>query len=170
MKDKILKFRKNLKKVFNKFKFTFLSTRLIWQSKTKSRINLTIGYNAISSISKKNFRSELRGFYNALHLLCKCKINGTRYEFIFTQFNSSLSEPINLTGEKADLIYWITCITKAYVESKLFRELKLRSVLFTANKQLKILPGEQIYDKIQGVWNLSSDQGNLGEYRLFFDN
>lgn len=133
--------------------------RLIWQSKTKARINLTIGYNAISSISKKNFHSELRGFYNSLHLLCK--ISGTRFEFIFTQFNA-LNEPLNLTGEKNDLIYWITSVCKAYVESKLFRDLKLRSVLFTPNKQLKILPGEQIYDKIQGVWNLSSDTGNLG--------
>ena len=109
--------------------------RLIWQSKTKSRINLTIGYNTISSISKKKFHSELRNTYNSLHLLCKT--NGTRYEFIFTQFNSSLSEPINLTGERADLIYWLTHICRAYVESKLYRDLKLRSVLFTPNKQLK---------------------------------
>lgn len=106
----------------------------------------------------------MRGNFNSLHLLCK--INGTRYEFIFTQFNSTLNEPISLTGEKNDLIYWLTHICKAHVESKLFRDLKLRSVLFTPNKQLKILPGEFIYDKIQGVWNLSSDQGNLGTMHL----
>lgn len=30
------------------------------------------------------------------------------------------------------------------------------------NKQLRILPLEQIYTTLHGVWNLSSDQGNLG--------
>ena len=33
-------------------------------------------------------------------------------------------------------------------------------------KQLKMLPTEQIYNKINGVWNLSSDQGNLGTMHL----
>jgi len=28
--------------------------------------------------------------------------------------------------------------------------------------QLIILPEEQVYSQVQGVWNLSSDQGNLG--------
>ena len=26
------------------------------------------------------------------------------------------------------------------------------------NKQLRLLPQEQVYDKVNGVWNLSSDQ------------
>lgn len=32
------------------------------------------------------------------------------------------------------------------------------------NKQLKLLPQEQIYTTQHGVWNLSSDQGNLGTF------
>lgn len=39
----------------------------------------------------------------------------------------------------------------------MYRDLKLRSALIQ-NKQLRLLPQEQIYDKINGVWNLSSDQ------------
>lgn len=30
------------------------------------------------------------------------------------------------------------------------------------NKQLKILPLEQVFTTLHGVWNLSSDQGSLG--------
>jgi len=29
---------------------------------------------------------------------------------------------------------------------------------------LVILPDEQVYSQVQGVWNLSSDQGNLGSF------
>ena len=39
----------------------------------------------------------------------------------------------------------------------MYRELKLRGALIN-NKTLRLLPQEQIYDKINGVWNLSSDQ------------
>ena len=39
----------------------------------------------------------------------------------------------------------------------MYRELKLRGAIIQ-NKQLRILPQEEIYSKINGVWNLSSDQ------------
>lgn len=48
-------------------------------------------------------------------------------------------------------------ICRAYETSKMYRDLKLRSALIQ-NKQLRLLPQEQVYDKINGVWNLSSDQ------------
>uniref|UniRef100_A0A4W3IZA5 Bardet-Biedl syndrome 5 protein homolog n=1 Tax=Callorhinchus milii TaxID=7868 RepID=A0A4W3IZA5_CALMI len=51
----------------------------------------------------------------------------------------------------------------AYETSKIYRDLKLRGALIQ-NKQLRLLPQEQVYDKINGVWNLSSDQGNLGTF------
>merc|ERR1712037_292700 len=31
-------------------------------------------------------------------------------------------------------------------------------------KELVMLPNEQVYEKIGGIWNLSSDQGNLGTF------
>jgi Bardet-Biedl syndrome 5 protein len=43
----------------------------------------------------------------------------------------------------------------------LYRELKLRGALLQ-EKQLKMLPQETIVSTVNGVWNLSSDQGNLG--------
>lgn len=46
---------------------------------------------------------------------------------------------------------------RAYETSKMYRDLKLRAALIQ-NRQLRLLPREQVYDKINGVWNLSSDQ------------
>ena len=46
---------------------------------------------------------------------------------------------------------------RAYETTKMYRELKLRGALIN-NKTLRLLPQEQIYDQINGVWNLSSDQ------------
>ena len=48
-------------------------------------------------------------------------------------------------------------ICRAYATSKVYRELKLRSAILQ-DKQLKVLPKEQIISTVHGVWNLSSDQ------------
>jgi Bardet-Biedl syndrome 5 protein len=53
------------------------------------------------------------------------------------------------------------CVRRAYSSSKMYRELRLRSAVLV-DKQLKVLPQEIIINTINGVWNLSSDQGNLG--------
>ena len=45
----------------------------------------------------------------------------------------------------------------------MYRDLKLRGALLQ-NKQLVLLPLEKVYEKVNGVWNLSSDQGNLGTF------
>ena len=51
---------------------------------------------------------------------------------------------------------------RAYSTSKIYRDLKLRSSILTEDKKLKVLPKEEIVSVANGVWNLSSDQGNLG--------
>nr|CAI5851997.1 unnamed protein product [Callosobruchus analis] len=52
---------------------------------------------------------------------------------------------------------------RAYNSSKLYRELKLRGAV-VQHKQLKILPQEQVFSTMHGVFNLSSDQGSLGTF------
>lgn len=47
--------------------------------------------------------------------------------------------------------------SRAYNSSKMYRELKLRGAI-VQGKQLRILPQEEIFSRINGVWNLSSDQ------------
>lgn len=73
-----------------------------------------------------------------------------RFEFIFTYYgtNSTRFSPVY-------------DIYKSYQSTTLYRELKLRGAILT-DRQLAILPREQVYKQLNGVYNLSSDQGNLG--------
>ncbi len=57
------------------------------------------------------------------------------------------------------------CLERAYETSKLYRDLKLRGSIVKDN-ELILLPQAQIFSKITGVWNLSSEQGNLGVFFL----
>ncbi|GAB6030767.1 Bardet-Biedl syndrome 5 protein [Chamberlinius hualienensis] len=125
--------------------------RIIWCSLNKARVNLSIGYNCIISISTRTVNSKLRGISEALYILTKS--NGTRFEFIFT----------NLSSASARLFNSVLAVYKAYSSSRMYREVKLRAALLQ-NSQLKTLPSEQIMSTVNGVWNLSSDQGNLGTF------
>lgn len=139
-------------------KLTITNLRLIWQSKVKPRINLSIGLGCISSITNRSIHTKLRGKHSALYIMTK--VNGTRYEFIFTQIDKEL-------GKSLGMVELISKICRSYASTKLFRDLKLRSAVISSHgKQLKVLESEQIYNKINGVWNLSSDQGNLGTMHL----
>ncbi|CAB1346649.1 unnamed protein product [Coregonus sp. 'balchen'] len=94
---------------------------------------------------------KLRGQTEALYILTKS--NNTRFEFIFT----------NVVPGSPRLFTSVIAVHRAYETSKMYRDLKLRGALIQ-NKQLRLLPREEVYDKINGVWNLSSDQGNLGTF------
>jgi Bardet-Biedl syndrome 5 protein len=50
-----------------------------------------------------------------------------------------------------------------YETTKLYRDLKLRGAIIR-EKKLIMLPNEQIFNNYNGVWNLSTDQGNLGTF------
>ncbi|XP_059962918.1 Bardet-Biedl syndrome 5 protein isoform X2 [Mesoplodon densirostris] len=125
--------------------------RIIWHSLALLRVNLSIGYNCILNITTRTANSKLRGQTEALYILTKC--NSTRFEFIFT----------NLVPGSPRLFTSVIAVHRAYETSKMYRDFKLRSALIQ-NKQLRLLPREHVYDKINGVWNLSSDQGNLGTF------
>lgn len=116
----------------------------------KNRINLSIGYKCIVSINTRRTQSKLRGgAVEAVTILTKH--NRTQYEFIFT----------NSSAENYQLYSTILNVHRAYETSKIYREVKLRGALLE-NKQLKLLPQEQTYNTINGVWNLCNDQGTLG--------
>ncbi|XP_073984686.1 Bardet-Biedl syndrome 5 protein isoform X2 [Rhodnius prolixus] len=125
--------------------------RIIWHSLSVLRISLSIGLNCIIAASTKVVNSKLRGTTEALHLLTKS--NNSRFEFIFT----------NLVSGNTRHFTSVMGVHKAYLSSKAYRELKLRGAM-VRNKQLQILPLEQVFSVIDGVWNLSSDQGNLGSF------
>uniref|UniRef100_A0A8C4WW30 Bardet-Biedl syndrome 5 protein homolog n=2 Tax=Eptatretus burgeri TaxID=7764 RepID=A0A8C4WW30_EPTBU len=125
--------------------------RIIWHSLSLPRVNLSIGYNCMINISTRMANSKLRGQTESLYILTKC--NNTQFEFIFT----------NLVSGSPRLFSSVMAVHRAYGTSKMYRDLKLRSAIIR-NKQLCLLPHEQVYEKLNGVWNLSSDQGNLGTF------
>ncbi|XP_035688416.1 Bardet-Biedl syndrome 5 protein homolog isoform X2 [Branchiostoma floridae] len=127
--------------------------RMIWHSQSLLRVNLSVGYNTIITISTRTANSKLRGQTEALYILTKC--NNTRFEFIFT----------NLVPGSPRLFTSVIAVHRAYETSKMYRDLKLRGALIQ-NKQLRLLPQEQVFNKVNGVWNLSSDQGNLGTFYI----
>ncbi|XP_067942594.1 Bardet-Biedl syndrome 5 protein homolog [Watersipora subatra] len=126
--------------------------RIIWHCIAMPRVNLSIGYSTIINITTKTAQSKSRGG-GASAMFVLTRFNNTRFEFIFT----------NLIPGSPRLFTSIIAVHRAYETSKLYRDLKLRGALIQ-NKNLNILPLEQVYDKVAGVWNLSSDQGNLGTF------
>ncbi|XP_027996857.1 Bardet-Biedl syndrome 5 protein isoform X4 [Eptesicus fuscus] len=122
--------------------------RILWHSLALPRVNLSIGYNCILTITTRTANSKLRGQTEALYILTKC--NSTRFEFIFT----------NLIPGSPRLFTSVIAVHRAYETSKMYRDFKLRSALIQ-NKELRLLPQEHVYDKINGVWNLSSDQRSI---------
>ena len=126
--------------------------RLLWVSHANSKVNLSVGFNTIVSATIKTARSKLRGHTQALCVLAQF---ATRFEFIFT----------SLVRNSPRLFTTVQSVLRSYETSKLYRDLKLRGSTIREG-QLVLLPQEQIVSKIQGVWNLSSEQGNLGSFFL----
>lgn len=69
-----------------------------------------------------------------------------RFEFIFTDFGTNQAHFSSIFE-----------IYKIYQATALYRELKLRGAILT-DGQLNILPQEQVFKQLNGIYNLSSDQ------------
>ena len=81
--------------------------------------------------------------------------NSSRFEFIFT----------SLVRASPRLFTTMQAVHRAYETTKLYRDLKLRGALIK-DGALSVLPDERVLNKINAVWNLSSDQGNLGTFYI----
>lgn len=127
--------------------------RMVWQCDRNRRTNLSIGYNSVSSINIRTATSKLRGQAQALYVMTK--FNNARFEFIFT----------NLVRDSPRLFTTVQAVFRAYDTTKLYRDLKLRGAIID-EKELKLLPNEQTYSKVHGVWNLSSETGSLGTFYI----
>ena len=125
--------------------------RMIWAATENIRTNLSVGYGSVVNIHIRAAQSRLKGNTEALYVLTK--FNGSRFEFIFT----------NLVTNSPRLFNTIQAVHRSYDGSKMYRDLKLRGAII-ADKELKLLPKEEVYNKVNGVWNLSSEQGNLGTF------
>jgi len=125
--------------------------RVIWCSHKDPRTNLSIGHNCILSTNIRTASSKLKGNTQALYVMTK--FNNSRFEFIFT----------SLVKNSPRLFTTIQTVYRAYETTKLYRDLKLRGAIIK-DKSLILLPDEDVINKVDGVWNLSSDQGNLGTF------
>ncbi|XP_068152716.1 Bardet-Biedl syndrome 5 protein homolog [Drosophila tropicalis] len=129
--------------------------RIIWHSLVHKKFNLSIGYARIGNTSTKIVHTKGRIPSQALYILAIS--SETRFEFLFT----------DVSGETArrdqPIFASIFDVYQLYQRTYLYRDLKLRGAIIQTG-QLIILPNEQVYSQVQGVWNLSSDQGNLGSF------
>eukprot|EP01105_Mastigella_eilhardi_P018150 TRINITY_DN4199_c0_g1_i2.p1 TRINITY_DN4199_c0_g1~~TRINITY_DN4199_c0_g1_i2.p1 ORF type:complete len:359 (+),score=106.99 TRINITY_DN4199_c0_g1_i2:150-1079(+) len=126
--------------------------RIIWSATKYPKTNLSIGYNCIINITVRVANSRIRGTTQALYVLTK--FNNTRFEFVFS----------NLVPNSPRLFTTVQAVHHAYETSRLYRDLKLRGAV-VHERQLILLPDEQLFsDRVDNVWNLSSDQGNLGTF------
>ena len=123
-------------------------------------ISCTVLISMISMISKSS-PCHLHCFQKSVTLspthavFVMCKYKKSRYEFIFT----------SLVRKSPRLFTTAQAVFRAYETTRLYRDLKLRGALLQ-NKNLVLLPLEKIYEKVNGVWNLSNDQGNLGTFYI----
>lgn len=115
------------------------------------KVNLSIGFDCILNTEIQETNSLSRGRAQALYL--RTRFNGSHFQFIFT----------SLVKQSPRLFTSFLAVTRAYESTKTYRDLKLRCAI-VQDKNLKLLPLEQVYNKYNGVWNLSAEQGNLGSF------
>ena len=158
---------------------TVTNLRLLWASNKSDGVggvggsggsNLSIGWNCVVGVTVKSVENRLKGKSTGLYITTKH--NNQRFEFVFTHVApaaplalSAIAKPAadkSATGTPA-LFATVQAVYKSYDNTKLYRDLKLRGAIIK-DKTLILLPQETVYSKIEGVWNLSSDQGNLGSF------
>ena len=130
--------------------------RLLYVSEREQRSNLSIGLCTIVSIAVKATDTRLRGKQSGLFVTAKSATS--RFEFVFTYAGE---------GASFSIFTSVQAVYRSYDTTRLYRDLKLRGAIIR-DKTLILLPDEQVYSKVEGVWNLSSEQGNLGS--LFVTN
>ncbi|XP_073821567.1 Bardet-Biedl syndrome 5 protein [Musca autumnalis] len=129
--------------------------RLIWYSLVHKKFNLSIGYGRIANMNTKMTNNKIRGNCLALYILAIGA--NTRFEFLFTDVSGETER------KNMPIFQSVFDIYQLYQRTYLYRDLKLRGAILQSG-QLIILPQEQVINKVNGVWNLSSDQGNLGSF------
>ncbi|EDW59748.1 BBSome complex member BBS5 [Drosophila virilis] len=131
--------------------------RIIWHSLVHKKFNLSIGYARIGTTNTRLVHMHTKGRIPSQALYILAIRNETRFEFLFT----------DVSGETArrdqPIFASVFDVHHLYQRTFLYRDLKLRGAIVQAG-QLIIMPDEQVYSQVQGVWNLSSDQGNLGSF------
>ncbi|EDV94843.1 Bardet-Biedl syndrome 5 protein homolog [Drosophila grimshawi] len=138
-------------------KLLVTNLRIIWHSLVHKKFNLSIGYARIANMSTRMVHLHTKNRIPSQALYILAISNETRFEFLFT----------DVSGETArrdqPIFASVSDVHHLYQRTFLYRDLKLRGAIVQAG-QLILLPDERVFSEVQGVWNLSSDQGNLGSF------
>lgn len=127
--------------------------RIIWYSLNNKQFNVSIGYSNIISLTIKTIAAGSTEHIQSLHVFA-ADSNNKRLEFIFKDASEKM---INFSN--------ILLIYDSYQKTYLYRDIKFRGAIIQSG-ELIVLPEETIISVYNGVWNLSSDQGNLGSFIL----
>ncbi|KAG8223411.1 hypothetical protein J437_LFUL003684 [Ladona fulva] len=164
--------------------------RIIWHSVTSTKISLcnaffycctislwlflsgsfqnfaAIGWSSILLLTQKTTLIVGLSYYTKLFLLLyerelgECEViqlltktPDMKFEFIFT----------NLLPRAIKDFSSVITVHRSYTSTRSYRELKLRGAVING-RQLQVLPLEKVISNVNGVWNLSSDQGTLGTF------
>lgn len=133
---------------------TVTNLRFIYISTRDVKSNISIGLSCVTAVSLKSGESRIKGRVHTANITTKQGTN--RFEFVF-----SITQPDPAIKTVPSVLTALSATHRAYESTRLYRDLKLRGAII-ADHTLILLPGENIYSRIEGVWNLSSDQGNLG--------
>ncbi|QDZ18984.1 Bardet-Biedl syndrome 5 protein [Chloropicon primus] len=134
-------------------RLTFTNLRVTWYLAKTNRVNLSIGLGCIVSVSTTKTKSYLlKGEGSSIVVMTR--FNNNRFEFVFTTEGERTKVALQTLGD----------LVKAYQGSRLYREVKLRGVIFAEDQKLKLLSEEEVHSKTNGVWNLSGETGNLGTF------
>ncbi|XP_043477046.1 Bardet-Biedl syndrome 5 protein homolog [Leptopilina heterotoma] len=149
--DKLENIEDNKGNAGDRGRLLITNLRIIWHSSGYPRINLSIGYNTFVSVTTKAVARVFSSNTQALYILSSFR--SCRYEFLF----------INLDPKNSRHYTSVLGVYRSYISSKLYREIKLRGAIIH-DKRLTILPQENIHSTLHGVWNLSTEQGNVGMF------
>lgn len=134
---------------------TLTNLRVIWQSHRSSNVSMSIGLNTVTNVTIQTADSRLKGSNQSLFLMTRQPDGTGRLEFIFSTLAKAETKIFDTVQE----------VVRQYETSRLYREVKLRTSI-VKDKVIELLPRERIISRSEGVWNLSSDQGNLGVLHL----
>lgn len=126
--------------------------RVMWFSSSTKHVNLSIG---LQTVQKLDVSNKLRSDVPPLHVLSHFKT--TKFEFIFTPRSRAKSH---------ELLQTVDLLIREFNATQKVREVRMRANLTDPSqdhgKFLSLMEGEEIYETIPGVMNLSKDHGQLG--------
>ncbi|PRP87192.1 bardet-Biedl syndrome 5 protein [Planoprotostelium fungivorum] len=122
--------------------------RLLWVSYRSAKNNISVGYSSLQTISVHTVANKQKKETFMLSICAKHEDNTANLNFLC----SNPTIKVILYEALHD-----------YEKTRLFRDLKLRGAIIR-DKEPVLLPGEHVYRKVPGIWNLSAEQGNLGTF------